>query len=179
MGYRMYLGKAPKGAELITVEGKHQNRNDEVITQLFELGHYIEWRPQDATELLNNGDTELYIVNKDFLLYLIEEYRKNNYAYFNDLHKRLEPLAKELLETGKTENQDGLSALSETILQFRGKASDRFHCEWGEKSNSLRLEPSNDGQITSSWKYEYLIFNLVHILHTFDWENDDLIYMGH
>ena len=32
--------------------------------------------------------------------------------------------------------------------------------------------------IVNSWKYEYVIFELVRIYKTFDWKNDVLLYVG-
>lgn len=58
---------------------------------------------------------------------------------------------------------------------LRGKAE-----EWsGKYIRPYYLDEDNtDGEIVSSWKIEYAIFNLVYIYRTFDWKNDYLIYSG-
>lgn len=46
----------------------------------------------------------------------------------------------------------------------------------------LRLTPYNldeGDEITTSWKYEYSIFELVRIYKTFDWKNNVMIYYGY
>ena len=51
--------------------------------------------------------------------------------------------------------------------------------EW---ENHVDLSPIdmdlNDDKITTSWLYEYAIFELVRLYKTFDWENNVLILMG-
>ena len=180
MGYRMYLAKAKKSAELTeTLEDKSIKRNEKNIESIFELGKYVDWRQDGSVNILGeNHESELYKVDKEFLLYLIERYRVLNFNYYSDLLKKVEPLYQELLDSRKSDNSDGLVALSNIVNSLYGKAGDEFS-EWGEKRNCLQLKDSEDGKITKSWLYEYSIFNLVHILHTFDWENDDLIYMGY
>lgn len=179
----MYLAKAPKGAELIVEEeccgDTYTTWNDEAIKNLFELGKYVDWRPEKSENLFGeNHDNELYIVDREFLLYLIEEYRKKNYEYFSGLLEGLDDLAEKVIKGENVEDQKGIVNLSRTIQDLQSKAHEDFFCEWGEK-NCLQLNDSVDGQITTSWRYEYSIFNLVHILHTFDWENNDLVYIGY
>jgi hypothetical protein len=48
---------------------------------------------------------------------------------------------------------------------------------WFEDSLPYNLEKKDN--ITTSWKYEYSIFELVYIYKKFDWENDLLIYYGY
>ena len=94
MGYRMYLGKAPKNTELlIDVDYGHGCRGVERsnnIKNVIELGKYVEWRKGGATNLMGeNADTELYIVDKEFLLEIIEEYRKMNHEYHKELADKI------------------------------------------------------------------------------------------
>lgn len=178
MGYRMYLAKAKKGAKLTEeteIDGYFAcNRNN--IENLIELGKYVEWRKEDCPDLLNNGDTELYIVDKEFLLFIIEEYRKLNYEYHFEFADKIRYLADKFnKDENTTINLNDFSCIGDLRNYFNRKQR-----EWSEgMSSNLRLEKSDDGNITSSWCYEYSIFNLVHLLHTFDWENDDLIYYGY
>jgi hypothetical protein len=38
---------------------------------------------------------------------------------------------------------------------------------------------NRDDEVTTSWKYEYAIFELVRIYKTFDWKKNVMIYYGY
>ncbi len=177
MGYRMYLAKAKKGCELTedTESDGHLTCKHKNIENLIELGKYVEWRKDDCPDLLNNGDTELYVVDKEFLLFIIEEYRKLNHEYHAEFADKIRYLSEKFnKDENATINLNDFSCIGDLAMYFNKKQR-----EWSEGESNLRLTKTNDGNITSSWTYEYSIFNLVHLLHTFDWENDDLIYYGY
>ena len=181
MGYRARLGRFPK---VDHKKFKHLKTEQEAY-QYFEDHHsgYAHYRPPGHQELVELGkyvnyakethlnakpfydfdleETEFVIVDRDFLLHIIEEYRKNTAEWYV-----------ELLETIQT----GDTAMVEQHV--RTKVS-----EWDNKFYStLKTDEigdnDTDGHLTRSWKFEYAVFNLLHILHTFDWDNDYLIYSG-
>ena len=54
--------------------------------------------------------------------------------------------------------------------------------EWGVKSfllNNLPYDLKKGNEITTSWKYEYGIYELIHIYKTFDFKNNTLVYYGY
>jgi hypothetical protein len=180
MGYRMYLGKSPKNIKLVVDiddgDGYSYQERSEEIKNLIELGKYVEWRKEDAVNLMGeDADTELYIVDKEFLLVIIEEYRKMNYEYHKKFAEKIKHLSDRFKKEPETTlNENDLSCLGDLRTYFNKKQR-----EWSSDWLNVKLEPSTDGNITSSWSYEYAIFNLVHLLHTFDWESDDLLYYGY
>lgn len=42
----------------------------------------------------------------------------------------------------------------------------------------INLDLNNKWLVSGSWSYEYAIFDMIHILKIFDWENDELICIG-
>jgi hypothetical protein len=57
-----------------------------------------------------------------------------------------------------------------------------FHHVHGNSIEWLQMTPydlESGDEVTTSWKYEYAIFELVRIYKTFDWENDIMIYYGY
>lgn len=47
-----------------------------------------------------------------------------------------------------------------------------------EKYINIDIDTKNKWLVSGSYLYEYLIFDLIHILKIFDWENDELICIG-
>ena len=181
MGYRLRLGRFPKHKhkkykhfkseeEAQEWFEKHDSRHAHYRPQehqdLIELGKYVDYRRKDLEveefydfELVEN---DFVIVGKEFLLHVIEEYRKNTEEWYRELHNSF--------KEGTT---------GEVEMHLKNKVA-----EWDKTYlNHLKTEPNEDGQgedgrLTSSWKFEYAVFNLLFILHTFDWDNDYLIYSG-
>lgn len=179
MGYRVRLGKIPKYARKNYAHLKTAEQAEEFFdqncyaayrpkeyTQMVELGRYVDYKQQglDVQEFYNYElpEEEFIIVDRKFLLHIIDAYRDNTKTFYEDM--------KESLSEGHT-----------NVIErhFINKIR-----EWDISGYSHHLKTSEhndnpeDGMLTRSWKLEYAIFNLLHILHTFDWTNDDLIYSG-
>ena len=177
MGYRIRLGKIPKAAKE-KYSGSYEEVSellDEVgvstayppeHTQLYEIGKYIAFE-SGRTPFYNfdttDDDYEFDILSKDGLKHIIMKY-----------HQLILKNYQELQEAINTADEDGINK----VLGF---INSRI-AEW--EPNKFGLSPyyldekKTDGEIVSSWKIEYAIFNLVYIYRTFDWENDYLIYSG-
>ena len=182
MGYRNYIGYIPKEKyELI----KNFNYNEffayynedteddgyvshsSVATCLYELGKCFEISNEYFKDFSLNNDVQkyltdecdFYVVEKDFLKHIIEKYKeivKNIYInLLNDCEY-------------------------EDISQK--KARDFYNHIRSYSSEWLILETfnlENGEEITTSWKYEYAIFELVRIYKHLDWENNIMIYYGY
>lgn len=192
MGYRLRIGRIPKSAhekygkmrtedEVIKAaklsDGDAVYRSLPEYQELYELGKYCDFsegcRPFFVFELEEN---DFHIVTKEWLIKLIETYHKNNADWYSKLLGCLE-MDDEGVVSLKYEPDDSLDCDPSRMLWSHLNS---IKNEWVSRfgSTPYNLEPGKDGPIVSSWKYEYSIFNLVHILHTFDWENDLLIYSG-
>lgn len=44
--------------------------------------------------------------------------------------------------------------------------------------HNINVDTNDKWTISGGWSYEYLIFDLIHILKIFDWENDVLVAIG-
>jgi hypothetical protein len=187
MGYRLRIGRISKAAhekygalktaaEVLTAAGLGDGdgvyRSLPEYTELHELGKGVDYSkgttPFFAFKL---DDEEFSIASRDWLLGLIDKYHDiiaDNYLELASclVEKDGEIFFKE--ETGG----------HEVASHLRMKVS-----KWARNRKRFGLRPyhlkdGEDGPIVGSWLYEYAIFNLVHILHTMDWENDLLIYSG-
>ena len=190
MGYRNYIGRLDKKEhlkikdysleELYTHKGlKYEDYPDDVyigvydVSQevIFEFGNYCNEPPKECmspvftnkdTQEYFNEDHEFYIVDKEFIKWKIEEYNKTVVSLYEklipDLEKSIDPIPDE-----------------ETIS--------KWYCHLRSMSIEWRmLTPFNldeGDEVTTSWKFEYLIFELVRIYKTFDWENNIMIYYGY
>lgn len=175
----------------------------EIAKILYEFGKYTEfddnkfYKPFFTNEDLQNWYVEehdFWVVGKDYLEHIINYYRDKIRTYY-----------KEMLEPFHTENELTSKFLN-SIKKHYGYSKDKYtfdlslitdeeqtalfklieHIrsmgrEWGAYS-FLNMQPYDleDGpEVTTSWKYEYNIFELVRIYKTFDWENDILVYYGY
>ena len=179
MGYRVRLGKMPKyarkqyahlksyeQAEAFFDAGKHAAYRPAEHIELVELGKYVDYKSEgiEVEEYYNFelADEEFVIVDRKFLLHIIEEYRSNTEQFYENM--------KQSCIEGEM-----------TVLQQHVENKIR---EWNKDGYTHHLKTEEctneevDGMLTRSWKFEYAVFNLLYILHTFDWANDDLIYSG-
>jgi len=103
------------------------------------------------TQIEMEPDSNVLILNEEqFISYLLR------------LGKDTETMYKYLLSAIET------GAVHQAIQFFHTRVE-----YWGENlKTTLALDDSPDGEITHSWMVEAAIFNLVHILKTFDWDND-------
>jgi hypothetical protein len=170
MGYRLRLGKIPK-----TEKQKYSGMTEDDVWALLEPQDDAPYRPPNHTELyelgkyvnyadhVSNfydfelGDCEFWIMSKDGLLAIIQDY-----------HKKIHDHYKDLLE----EKED-----RENFLRSRVREWDAPEKNFGIRPYYLD-EEHVDGEVVRSWQYEYAIFNLTYIYRHFDWENDYLIYSG-
>jgi hypothetical protein len=192
MGYRLRIGKISKKAhekykDLATVkdvckaaklkEGYSIVYQLPEYTDIFELGKWVDYS-EGASNFFkfDLGEEEFSIVSKQWLLKVIEDYRQSTITYYKELYNSLETVA-----AGTVHNGGAQTELRQLNAFFNSKL-----LEWGwwlteNEPASITpyiLDKGHDGPIVSSWKFEYAIFNLVHILHVFNWDKDLLIYSG-
>jgi len=199
MGYRTYIGKIAKTEwEKITDLSKKElykihdeNPEDgwvgpyDICKPLYEFGKYTEFDDgkyytpffrNNETQEYYNGDHDFHIVGKEYLELIIKHYSQKIKSYYSDMLKSFsdDNGRFDIKSLDTPENKKGVM---ECIGHCRDLALEWGISGWFEDSLPYNLE--NGGSVTTSWKYEYSIFELVRLYKTFDWENDLLIYYGY
>ena len=141
------------------------------------------------------NEHDFAIVTPEFLEYIIDSYKKRVEDYYNkmmvpffgekeDRYSRDKPT--DFLNSVKVEynfpnnkynfdfskiTQEEQNALWDIIDHVRTM---RF--EWVQ---TKPYDLSSGDDVTTSWKYEYVIFELVRIYKTFDWKKNVMVYYGY
>ena len=117
----------------------------------------------DSYDIYDEYEAEFYVLEKEGLKYIID-----------DLHKKILDNFTKLRDNCLNDNGDKNKVLS----YFQGKVWDWQDNAFNLKPYHLEPEEGSDGKLIASYKIEYIIFELVLMYNTFDWENDYLIYNG-
>jgi hypothetical protein len=172
---------------------------------LYEFGKYTDFKPPKGStstffknKELNKLFTEEHdfcIVTKEFLEYIINSYKTKVSDYYNsmmnplfgnkyDIYSKEKP--SNFLNSIKVEYKHPENDISFDFYKITQEEQNALY-KIIEHIRSMRLEwtaltPFNLEQgdsITSSWKYEYGIFELVRIYKSFDWKKNVMIYYGY
>lgn len=178
MGWRLHWYKADKENPITII---HEVDDDESYDYCKVNGTQILWC--EATEdwldlsdeernntdyfikLHSDEDTETYEVTKEGVKLFIEKYRQR--------------IIKILSEAIKSDDEREWNYTSNELYtkQKLGEFSMNIAYDLKEyKDKNGNIE--NQFEITSSWKYEYCIFNLIAIYKLFDFENYKLVING-
>lgn len=187
MGYRTYIGSMPKREynkvkSLPTVDEVHAYFNAKGIGDrdyvgvykmappIYEFGKYTNFQPPKGSQKSffkkaavkeRYEEHDFHVVTKEFLAYIIETYRIKVAAYYQELLSGVDRNDKQ------TWTEDKFAVLYEHAASYDS--------EW----NYLTPYNLDSGEaITTSWKYEYGIFELVRIYKSFDWKRNVMVYYG-
>jgi hypothetical protein len=173
-------------------------------TTLYEFGKYTDFEPPKGSlktffknKELNNyytDDHDFNIVTPEFLAYIIDSYKKIVEDYYN---KMMTPFFGKKVERYDRDNPTNfLNSVKVEYNYPNNKYNFDFSLITQEEQNALwemidhvrimRMEwtlmkpydLTNGDEVTTSWKYEYAIFELVRIYKTFDWKKNVMIYYG-
>ena len=193
MGYRNYIGYINK-EEYNKIKDKTKQelneyyRNEDwfevyedeepyipcykLVECLYEFGKYVEFGDEkyyspfftdEKTQEYMTEEHDFFIVNKDFLKHIINHYKEKIQTFY-----------KGMLLPEEYKNKEFKDIPEEYLIKWHDHI--RFNSsEWIEL-NTFHLEKGDE--ITTSWKYEYSIFELVRIYKHFDWENNIVVYYG-
>lgn len=208
MGYRLRIGKISKIAhekykDLETEEdvrrvaglseGEGVYRCLPEYTELYEIGKYVDHSVNTIPFFkFDLPENDFSIASREWLLDLIEQYRVKIHAWYDFLNqaiieKRI-PKGCSVPSECKTINgamyslnkefvEDSAYGPHSPVAELYGQIEKRVTL-WSEKFVKPYVLEEDSKELTNDWSYEYAIFNLLHILHTFDWENDYMIYSG-
>lgn len=179
MGYRYYFGKISKKEgdilrqmkypELLKKYGKGFEEdkyvtNHHLFEEIHEFGKYYD----PAVEIIEkakcffldlethqkfNSEYDTWLVDKEVFLIVIEYCRKRVIDYYERLLK--DDISKEYLQN-----------------EIKGNLRE-WKNQYGVLPYNLNLEQEN---IVDSWRYEYVVFELVRLYKTFDFEKNYLIF---
>ncbi len=204
MSYRYRFARAPKGfvnkvrdmtsEEFIEFSIKNNNSaceediDDSIRVnvwemfkqkEIFDMGDcpYAEEIMNVSEKLFRRPETDKYYEESDIylctekaFLAAIEGMRKLNENYYKKLIENPELVPLFLKE--KSEEWGNMSEvfdMSDCSPERKQKIDEQY------RPYNLDVE---DAEIVKSWRYEYVIFELVRIYKCFDWENNYLIFYG-
>jgi hypothetical protein len=173
--------------------------------ELYEFGKYTDFEPPKGSlkTFFKNKELNKYytdehdfnIVTPEFLAYIIDSYKKIVTDYYNDM---MNPFFGKKVERYDRDNPtDFLNSVNVEYNYPNNKYKFDFSLITQEEQNSLwkiidhvrsmrtewtSITPydlSRGDEVTTSWKYEYVIFELVRIYKTFDWKKNVMIYYGY
>jgi len=169
-------------------------------TELYGFGKYTDFNPPKGSmkpffkkkEMKDRYEEyDFWVVTPEFLKYIIESYQSKVTTYYNNMSHPFFGDSNwgekgDFLNSVKTEyngmkinykfdfskiTDNQQNALFEILDHIRSMRS-----EWNCLT-PFNLEKGNE--ITTSWKYEYGIFELVRIYKSFDWNKNVMIYYGY
>lgn len=156
----------------------------------YELGKYVEQFPKKyfksvfknkETQKYFTEDHDFYVVDKEFLKLLIEHYSEKIRKYYKDFlspffdDDNIKAAFMKSKDTPLTAEE--LSGVYKLIDHVRSMAMEWGVSSWFDDMRPYSLEQGKE--LVTSWKYEYSIFNLVNLYHTFDWKKNVMIYYGY
>ncbi len=208
MGYRNYLGSISK-KEYDKVKNFNKKQLFDYLNgdieedyvcrfniltnkSIFELGKYINlfdkkfFKPfflnKNVQDYYTQEQEEFFIVRKEFLKEVI---KRNEQSIIDNYKSLLKPFIDKsqqkndfmkLVKIDEVFEPANLSVEEQVALYNIIKYAKNNLFEW------TQLEPYNleeGNKVTTSWKYEYAIFELVRIYKTFDWEKEIMVYYGY
>lgn len=200
MGYRISLYRCPK-KDADAIRNITDNDIDEDYSMIKILEHE-EIKYDTLANVLDTGmevennlcsrfftnkldvecDMSFYTISKDQLKNIIEYIRKNNiyeWGISHSVNYDKKEIGKDLLRPW--EDKDWDTAVRLVCINAR---EDAEFWNYGYKLESGDMKYFNIDTSDNKWlvsdamSYKYAIFNFIHILKIFDWENDYLIAIG-
>lgn len=208
MGYRLRIGKISKIAhekykDLETEEdvqrvaglddGEGVYRCLPEYTELYEIGKYVDHSVNTTPFFkFDLPENDFSIASKEWLLDLIEQYRVKIHAWYVFLNQAIDAkrIPKGCAVPSECKAINGVVySLNQIFIEneIYGPQSpvsglhdqiEKRATLWSGKFVKPYILEEGTKELTRDWSYEYSIFNLLYILHTFDWENDYMIYSG-
>lgn len=206
MGYRNYLGSLPKREynkiKKFTLQELYEYKGEKwsddfsegyvgvyniAYESQYELGKDVDQFPKKYFKsVFKNKETQkhftqehdFYVVEKEFVKALIEYYTEKIKTYYEQM---LSPFIKEdkkvagfMVDKEIPITPEEISGVYELISHIRSMGM-----EWGVGWYGVPYNLKENGDMITSWKYEYSIFNLVILYRTFDWKRNVMIYYGY
>jgi len=187
MGFRIKLGKIAKSERekycgksheecLALINSDEELHDLDAHDRLYEIGkddsfHNDELTPFYSFDLREYAGAQFFILSKEGLIKIIQEFETRTAQYYSSLFEQFSKACNESNTPELTLDKELAGRIASNLMAKRN--------DWcNELCSNVRYRAGGDGEISSSESNEYAIFNLVHILKTFDFDNDYLIYSG-
>jgi len=124
-------------------------------------------------------DYDAYVVHKEGVLKAIDFYHQQVVNSLEYIFKTPEQILEDIKENPRHLYKEDKLSIEEKCKQDCDERL--FWIRQGIVDLDEDYEENhgcNKWRVSSSWLYEHSIFNLVHILKTFDWANKSLIFLG-
>lgn len=122
---------------------------------------------KELNDEYTNDDHDLFVIGKEGLVSLIEDYREKVIASYKD---KLEFTMFDKFEYKKDAD---LAFKQQCFLESRLD-------NWDSKFlNYLDLDVNRPNSLSHFWDYEYLIFTLIHLLNIIDFDKHDIVLYGY
>lgn len=203
MGYRISLYRAPKAdvdaIRNITDEDVEKSeyevfdvlRKDRIkydtLANVLDTGHEVE--DNLCTRIFTNRlsieeDMAYYTISREQLINIIEYIRKNNifdYMWSHTVDYDNKEIGDGITGKYSWEKPTWEEAVRKVCLDARFDAR-TWADGWKDENGNIHYMnidvSDNKWLISDGMSYKYAIFNFIHILKCFDWENDYLIAIG-
>lgn len=193
MGYRISLYRCPK-KDIDAIRNITDNDiEDDKFSSVYDiltqdkikydtLAHVLDTGKEEeynlCSRLFTNKlsiecDLSFYTISNEQLLNIIEYIRKNNiYDYY-----MATTLDYDKIDCDDKETNEKKRTIC-TDARFDAKMWDSHYTDDGKQVYFNIDVSDNKWWVTNASTYRYAIFNFIHILKIFDWENDYLIALG-
>ena len=201
MGFRISLYRCPKkDVDAIRSITDEEFENTDVLETLekdrikydtlaWVLDTGDEEKENLCSKLFNNkleieDDMSFYTISREQLLNIIEYIRKNNiYDYYmsHTVDYDKQEIGKKITGKYSWEKPTWEEAVRNVCLDARFDAEcwDSYWIDDDGTKHYMNIDLSdNKWWISNGMSYRYAIFNFIHILKCFDWENDYLVAIG-
>lgn len=151
---------------------KHEMDGEEI----HECGKYFDNETAEKIKEdsinLSNDDGEINVKLKpEALLVCAEHYKQNAIKWWNNIIKSMDMTDEEIEKDWKNYPEGRPDIKKRLMYHLRDLE--------GKYIDILDTKPEHKYQITTSWSYEYTMFELVHLYKTIDWNKYDLIWLGY
>lgn len=164
---------------------------DVAYNRHYELGKYVDQFPKKYFKtVFKNKETQkhftnehdFYVVDQEFVKVLIEYYSEKIREYYKEFlspffNEENRAKAEFMITEGTPLTPEEIKATYKLLDHVRSMGMEWGVGGWLDDERPYSLNP--DRELVSSWKYEYAIFNLVHLYRTFDWKRNVMIYYGY
>ena len=146
--------------------------------EIHECGKYFDSETRDKliegdeVQDLSTEDSEFFICLKpEALLICAEHYKQNTITWYSKLIKSMDMTDEEIKADWNNYMNGRPDIKSELIFRLRDLE--------GKFIDILNTDIEDNYHITTSWSYEYVMFELVHLYKTIDWSKYYLIWCGY